>query len=135
MGQPAHALEMVGVTKRFDDVVAVDNATFSVNEGEFFSLLGPSGCGKTTTLRIVAGFEEPTAGELYLNGVEATDIPPFHRDTNLVFQNYGAVPAYVGVRQRGIRPGASQGPQGRGCQARHGDPGDGSDGPSRRSAA
>ena len=88
MSQAAYALEMVGVTKPFDDVVAVDNATFSVEQGEFFSLLGPSGCGKTTTLRIVAGFEEPTAGKLYLNGVEATDIPPFHRDTNLVFQNY-----------------------------------------------
>ena len=92
MSQAAYALEMVGVTKRFDDVVAVDNATFSVEQGEFFSLLGPSGCGKTTTLRIVAGFEEPTAGKLYLNGVEATDIPPFHRDTNLVFQNYALFP-------------------------------------------
>ena len=92
MSQAAYALEMVGVTKRFDDVVAVDNATFSVEEGEFFSLLGPSGCGKTTTLRIVAGFEEPTAGKLYLNGVEATDIPPYHRDTNLVFQSYALFP-------------------------------------------
>jgi spermidine/putrescine transport system ATP-binding protein len=87
-----YALEMVGVTKRFGDVVAVDDATFAVEHGEFFSLLGPSGCGKTTTLRIVAGFEEPTKGELYLNGVEATQIPPFRRSTNLVFQNYALFP-------------------------------------------
>jgi len=92
MTSAEHALEMVGVTKRFGDVFAVDNATFAVDQGEFFSLLGPSGCGKTTTLRIVAGFEEPTFGELYLNGVEATQIPPFHRDTNLVFQNYALFP-------------------------------------------
>jgi spermidine/putrescine transport system ATP-binding protein len=87
-----YALEMVSVTKRFGDVVAVDDATFAIVQGEFFSLLGPSGCGKTTTLRIVAGFEEPTAGELFLNGIEATDIPPFNRDTNLVFQNYALFP-------------------------------------------
>jgi spermidine/putrescine transport system ATP-binding protein len=83
---------MVGVTKVFGDVVAVDDASFAVEDGEFFSLLGPSGCGKTTTLRIVAGFEEPTNGELYLKGREATQIPAFRRDTNLVFQTYALFP-------------------------------------------
>jgi spermidine/putrescine transport system ATP-binding protein len=88
----APALELDGVTKRFDDVVAVDDVSLTVARGEFFSLLGPSGCGKTTTLRMLAGFEEPTEGRLLLDGVEATQIPPFKRPTNLVFQNYALFP-------------------------------------------
>jgi spermidine/putrescine transport system ATP-binding protein len=86
------ALELEHVTKRFADVLAVDDVSLQVDRREFFSLLGPSGCGKTTTLRIVAGFDEPTVGRLLLNGVEATQIPPFRRPTNLVFQNYALFP-------------------------------------------
>jgi spermidine/putrescine transport system ATP-binding protein len=86
------ALELDGVTKRFGDVVAVDDVSLTVRRGEFFSLLGPSGCGKTTTLRILAGFEEPSEGRVLLDGVEATRIPPFKRPTNLVFQNYALFP-------------------------------------------
>ena len=86
------ALELIGVTKRFDDVVAVDDVSLAVERGEFFSLLGPSGCGKTTTLRMLAGFEEPSEGRLLLDGVDATQIPPFKRPTNLVFQNYALFP-------------------------------------------
>ena len=68
------ALELQHVTKRFGAVVAVDDVSLQVARGEFFSLLGPSGCGKTTTLRMLAGFEEPTAGRLLLDGVEATQV-------------------------------------------------------------
>jgi len=91
-GDAAPALELDRVTKRFGDVLAVDDVSLTVQQGEFFSLLGPSGCGKTTTLRMLAGFEVPTQGRLLLGGVEATQIPPFKRPTNLVFQNYALFP-------------------------------------------
>ncbi len=87
-----YALELVNVTKRFGDVVAVDDITLRVEQGEFFSLLGPSGCGKTTTLRMIAGFEEPSEGQLLLDGREAGQIPPFRRSTNLVVQDYALFP-------------------------------------------
>lgn len=86
------------VTKRFGGVVAVDRVTFEVAQGEFFSLLGPSGCGKTTTLRMLAGFEVPTAGRIYLQGKDATHLPPYRRATNLVFQNYALFP-HMTVRE------------------------------------
>jgi len=85
-------VELKNVTKKFGDVVAVDNVSFKVGKGEFFSLLGPSGCGKTTTLRMIAGFEEPTEGEVYIGGDLMTDAPPFKRPTNLVFQNLALFP-------------------------------------------
>jgi spermidine/putrescine transport system ATP-binding protein len=80
------------VTKRFGDVVAVDDLTLEVDRGEFFSLLGPSGCGKTTTLRMIGGFEEPTEGAIYLRGNEVTDLPPYRRNVNTVFQSYALFP-------------------------------------------
>jgi len=80
------------VTKRYGDVTAVDYMTLEVREGEFFSLLGPSGCGKTTTLRMIGGFEEVTAGTVELGGQDVTDLPPFKRATNTVFQNYALFP-------------------------------------------
>jgi spermidine/putrescine transport system ATP-binding protein len=80
------------VTKRFGDVVAVDALSLEIRHGEFFSLLGPSGCGKTTTLRMIGGFEEVTAGTVYVGGVDVTDLPPFKRATNTVFQNYALFP-------------------------------------------
>ncbi len=86
------ALELVGITKRFGDVTAVDRISLRVEPGEFFSLLGPSGCGKSTTLRMIAGFEEPTSGRLLLNGQEGSRLPPFKRSTNLVFQSYALFP-------------------------------------------
>ncbi|HHC09386.1 MAG TPA: ABC transporter ATP-binding protein [Actinobacteria bacterium] len=88
----SYALELRGVTKRFGDVTAVDAVDLAIPHGEFFSLLGPSGCGKTTTLRMIAGFEEPTEGELLLDGRPGTTIPPFRRNTNLVFQSYALFP-------------------------------------------
>ena len=80
------------VSKHFHEVVAVDDLSLDIERGEFFSLLGPSGCGKTTTLRMIAGFEEATAGDIYLGGTNVTNVPPFRRDVNTVFQNYALFP-------------------------------------------
>ena len=83
---------LLRVTKRFSDVVAVDDLSLQIGKGEFFSLLGPSGCGKTTTLRMIGGFEEPTAGTVYLRGRDVTDLPPHKRNVNTVFQSYALFP-------------------------------------------
>ena len=80
------------VTKRYGDVLAVDRATIDVRGGEFFSLLGPSGCGKTTLLRMIAGFEEPTAGRILLEGTAVAGTPPYRRNVNTVFQQYALFP-------------------------------------------
>ena len=83
---------LYGVTKRFGDMVAVDDVTIEVERGEFFSLLGPSGCGKTTSLRMIAGFEEPDAGRVELTGRDIVGAPPFKRNVNTVFQSYALFP-------------------------------------------
>jgi spermidine/putrescine transport system ATP-binding protein len=80
------------VTKDFGEAVAVDDLSLDIPAGEFFSLLGPSGCGKTTTLRMIGGFEEPTRGIIYLGGRDVTDLPPYKRDVNTVFQSYALFP-------------------------------------------
>jgi spermidine/putrescine transport system ATP-binding protein len=80
------------VTKDFGETIAVDDLSLDIAEGEFFSLLGPSGCGKTTTLRMIGGFEEPTRGTIYLGGRDVTDLPPYKRDVNTVFQSYALFP-------------------------------------------
>jgi spermidine/putrescine transport system ATP-binding protein len=80
------------VSKRFGETLAVDRLTLSIERGAFFALLGPSGCGKTTTLRMIGGFEEPTAGRVYLGGDDVTERPPFRRDVNTVFQSYALFP-------------------------------------------
>jgi spermidine/putrescine ABC transporter ATP-binding subunit len=85
-------VELKNVTKKFGDVTAVDDVSFQVKKGEFFSLLGPSGCGKTTTLRMISGFEKPTEGEIYIGEELMTEVPPFKRPTNLVFQNLALFP-------------------------------------------
>jgi putative spermidine/putrescine transport system ATP-binding protein len=86
------AIRLEGVEKRYGDVVAVDGVDLDVRDGEFFSMLGPSGSGKTTTLRMIAGFELPTAGRVLLHGRDVTDVPPFDRDVNTVFQDYALFP-------------------------------------------
>jgi len=86
------AVELRHVTKRFDDVVAVDDLDLEVREGEFLSLLGPSGCGKTTTLRLIAGFEQPDEGEIRVGGRDVAGLPPYRRDVNTVFQSYALFP-------------------------------------------
>ena len=80
------------ITKRFHEVVAVDDLSLDIERGEFFSMLGPSGCGKTTTLRMIGGFEEASAGTIYLGDADVTDLPPFKRDVNTVFQSYALFP-------------------------------------------
>jgi spermidine/putrescine transport system ATP-binding protein len=90
------AIELVSVEKEFTagghDVRAVERVDLKIAEGEFFSLLGPSGCGKTTTLRMIAGFEEPTNGQILLHGRDMVGVPPFRRDVNMVFQQYALFP-------------------------------------------
>jgi spermidine/putrescine transport system ATP-binding protein len=84
-------IELVSLTKRFAEV-AVDNVDLQIASGEFFSLLGPSGCGKTTTLRLIAGFEQPTAGRILLDGQDVSAVPPHRRNVNTVFQSYALFP-------------------------------------------
>ncbi|MGB0389414.1 MAG: ABC transporter ATP-binding protein, partial [Ardenticatenaceae bacterium] len=86
------SVKLEQVTKRFGDFVAVDSMTLEVGDGEFFSLLGPSGCGKTTTLRMVAGFEQPSEGQIYIMGEPVAGIPAYRRPVNTVFQNYALFP-------------------------------------------
>lgn len=85
-------VEFDGVTKRFGDVVAVDNLSLSIYPREFFALLGPSGCGKTTLMRMLAGFESPDAGSVRLDGIDITGIPPHRRPVNMMFQSYALFP-------------------------------------------
>src|SRR5919112_1943647 len=85
-------IRLDGVVKRFGDTVAVDRLTLAIERGAFYALLGPSGCAKTTTLRMVGGFEAPTAGTVYLGGSDVTDLPPYKRDVNTVFQSYALFP-------------------------------------------
>jgi spermidine/putrescine transport system ATP-binding protein len=81
-----------GVSKRYADVLAVDDVTLTIRQGEFFSLLGPSGCGKTTTLRMIAGFERPDAGRIAIGAADVTETPPHKRRVNTVFQSYALFP-------------------------------------------
>ena len=88
MTDAGEAIRFERVTKRFGGTVAVDGLDISIRQGEFFSLLGPSGCGKTTTLRMVAGFEQPSEGRIFLEGEPVETVPPYHRNVNTVFQSY-----------------------------------------------
>ena len=87
-------IQIVGVSKVFDETVAVDNIDLYVRKGEFITFLGPSGCGKTTTLRMIAGFDIPTSGKILLNGKDITNLPPNKRPVNTVFQRYALFPHY-----------------------------------------
>ena len=92
------AIELKGVRKAFDEVVAVHGFDVGIRKGEFFSLLGPSGCGKTTTLRMIAGLEEPTEGEILLEGRDVSRVPPYRRNVHTVFQDYALFP-HMNVRR------------------------------------
>ena len=81
-----------GVTKKFGQFAAVDNVSLEIFKGELFSLLGGSGCGKTTLLRMLAGFEQPTSGRIFIDGQDMTDLPPYERPVNMMFQSYALFP-------------------------------------------
>ena len=85
-------IELRDISKHFGDFVAVDSVNLQIAKGELFSILGGSGCGKTTLLRMLAGFEEPTAGRIFLDGVDITDTPPYERPVNMMFQSYAIFP-------------------------------------------
>ena len=109
MGDTGRDLRLEGVTKHFGDFVAVDDLTLTVPEGSFFALLGPSGCGKTTTLRMVAGLEDPTAGRVLIGDEDVTGLRPYKRPVNTVFQSYALFPHLTvfenvafGLRRRGV---------------------------------
>ena len=102
-------LRIEGVTKRFGDFTAVDHLSLDVYQGEFFALLGPSGCGKTTLLRLIAGFEQLSAGRILLDGVDLASVPPHRRPVNMMFQNYALFPHLTvegnvafGLKQEGL---------------------------------
>ncbi len=104
-------IEFIGVTKRFGEILAVDDVDFSIERGAFHSFLGPSGCGKTTSLRLIAGFEQPTAGDVLIGGNSVVGVPPHKRPVNMVFQHYALFPHLnvadnigYGLRQRSPRP-------------------------------
>ncbi len=103
------SVELVGVTKRFGEFTAVDDIDLTLGRGEFFTLLGPSGCGKTTTLRMIAGFEQPTEGHIRIEGDEVAGMPPHKRPTNTVFQSYALFPhlsveknVAFGLKRKGV---------------------------------
>jgi spermidine/putrescine transport system ATP-binding protein len=91
-GADVPSVRLDGVTKRFGELVAVREMVMDIGRGEFFTMLGPSGCGKTTTLRMVAGFEDPSEGRVYLDGDDITSLPAFRRPCNTVFQSYALFP-------------------------------------------
>ena len=102
-------VELVGVTKRFGALVAVDRLDLKIRQGEFLSLLGPSGCGKTTTLRLIAGFERPDEGAIRIDGADVARLPPYRRPVNTVFQSYALFPhlsvldnVSYGLKQQGL---------------------------------
>jgi putative spermidine/putrescine transport system ATP-binding protein len=102
-------VRLVGVRKRYGDLAAVDGVDLDVASGEFFTLLGPSGSGKTTTLRLIAGFEQPDEGRIELAGRDVTRVPPYGRDVNTVFQDYALFPHMTvaenigyGLRVKGV---------------------------------
>ena len=92
MNDTTPAVRFTDISRFFGEVKAVDRLNLDILDGEFFTLLGPSGSGKTTCLRLIAGFEQPTAGSIRLHGVEVAGVPPYNRDVNTVFQDYALFP-------------------------------------------
>ena len=108
-------IRFVNVTKRFGDIGAVDQVSFAIGRGSFHSFLGPSGCGKTTSLRLIAGFEQPTEGDVEIGGSSVVGIPAYRRPVNMVFQHYALFPHFdvagnigYGLKQRAPRPSKAE---------------------------
>ena len=106
---PAPLVRIEGVSKQFDGVTAVDDVSLEILKGELFAILGASGCGKTTLLRMLAGFEQPTSGRILIDGADMTDVPPYERPVNLMFQSYALFPHMTveqnvsyGLRKEGV---------------------------------
>ena len=122
-------VEFRAITKRFGSLTAVNAVNLRVHKGEFLSLLGPSGCGKTTSLRMIAGFEQPDEGELLIGGRDVSGVPPYKRDVNTVFQQYALFPhmsildnvAY-GLKQRRVGKKERHKQAARGARARPASP-------------
>ncbi|MBV8505161.1 MAG: ATP-binding cassette domain-containing protein, partial [Alphaproteobacteria bacterium] len=102
-------LQITGASKRFGATTAVDDISLTVERGAFYALLGPSGCGKTTLLRMIAGFETPDSGRIFIDGVDVTGVPPYARAVNMMFQSYALFPHMdvagniaFGLRQEGM---------------------------------
>jgi spermidine/putrescine transport system ATP-binding protein len=115
LNEQQNVIEFRKVSKRYGEVVAVADNDLSVKPGEFLSILGPSGCGKTTSLRMMAGFEQPTSGEVYIKGENVTGVPAYRRPVNMVFQHYALFPhlsvadnVSYGLRQRSPKPSKSE---------------------------
>ena len=87
-----HAVELVNINKRFGDNIVLDDINLYIRDKEFLTLLGPSGCGKTTTLRLIGGFETPTSGKILFEGKDISNVPPYERNINTVFQKYALFP-------------------------------------------
>lgn len=98
MKKTNNMIEIIGLTKKFGEMTAVNHIDLSVKEGEFMTFLGPSGCGKTTTLRMIAGFEDPTDGKIFIDHVDCDNVPANLRDVNTVFQNYALFP-HLSIRE------------------------------------
>ena len=92
VGNSTNAVSFHNVSRHYGEVRAADDVSFDIAHGEFFSMLGPSGSGKTTCLRLIAGFEQPTAGEIRIDGKPMVGVPPYERDVNTVFQDYALFP-------------------------------------------
>ena len=106
-------IELKNLTKNFDDQQVLRGINLDIYENEFLTLLGPSGCGKTTTLRIIAGFEEPSGGEVLFNGIEISKLPPYKREVNTVFQKYALFSPSECGREHWIRSESEKSGQGR----------------------
>jgi len=114
------AIELRDTSRAFGSVVALDRVSFSIAPGEFFALLGPSGSGKTTCLRLIAGFDHPDQGRILLDGEDVTDVPPYDRNVNTVFQDYALFP-HMNVAENvayGLRCAASRRPSAAGAPSR-----------------
>ena len=109
---PDAAILFEGVSRHFGDVRAVDDLNLEVQDGEFFSMLGPSGSGKTTCLRMIAGFDRPTSGRIVLYGQDVSNLPPYERPVNTVFQDYALFPHMTVDQNIALRPDDQEGARG-----------------------